>query len=94
MEKYVYQVCHAYRIGTLGTDSTRTFEFVFTFAEAEYPKNLWQSVRRLWRFCWCTPDYTDGCLALSGSVKRYAAADRSISTRAIEPGTTRMDCNA
>lgn len=53
MEKYVYQVCHAYRFGTLGTDSTRTFGFVFTFAEAGYPKNLWQSVRRLWRFCWC-----------------------------------------
>ena len=45
----MYQVYHAYRIGTLGTDSTRTFEFVFIFAEVEYPKSLWQSVRRLCR---------------------------------------------
>lgn len=29
------------------------FGFVFTFAEAEYLKSLWLSVRRLWRFCWC-----------------------------------------
>ena len=36
----MYQVYHAYRIGTLGTDSTRTFEFVFIFAEVEYPKSL------------------------------------------------------
>ena len=61
----MYQVYQAYLIGTLGTDSTRTFGFVFIFAEAGYPKSLWQSVRRLWRFCWYIPDYTDGCFALS-----------------------------
>lgn len=30
----MYQVYHAYRFGTLGTDSTRTFEFVLIFSEA------------------------------------------------------------